>query len=117
MDAVRKIFEAEQLAERLHAEEFTLSTTPVDAGAAFGTVRFSTSGKNAENNGSVLLEQAEAAGLTPQYGCRMGICFSCTAVRRTGCTRNVRTGETNSDPDQAIQLCINVPVGDVTIDI
>ncbi|MGW4771615.1 ferredoxin reductase [Nocardia sp. NPDC004278] len=117
MDAVRKIFEAERLDHRLHAEEFTLSTTPVDADEAFGTVSFTASGRTAENNGAVLLEQAEAAGLTPEYGCRMGICFSCTAVRRTGCTRNVRTGETDSDPDQPIQLCINAPVGDVEIDI
>lgn len=117
MAAVRKIFEAEQLSDRLHAEEFTLPTTPVDADEAFGTVSFAVSGKSAENNGAVLLEQAEAAGLTPAYGCRMGICFSCTAVRRTGCTRNVRSGETNSDPDQPIQLCINAPIGDVEIDI
>ncbi|WP_433599158.1 ferredoxin reductase [Nocardia sp. CA-135953] len=117
MDAVRKIFEAEQLDARLHTEEFTLSSTPVDADEAVGTVSFSASGRSAENNGAVLLEQAEAAGLTPEYGCRMGICFSCTAVRRSGCTRNVRTGETDSDPDQPIQLCINAPVGDVDIDI
>ncbi|MFI7665815.1 ferredoxin reductase [Nocardia sp. NPDC049526] len=117
MDAVRKIFEAERLDARLHTEEFTLSSTPVDADEAFGTVSFSASGRSAENNGAVLLEQAEAVGLTPEYGCRMGICFSCTAVRRSGCTRNVRTGETDSDPDQPIQLCINAPVGDVDIDI
>jgi hypothetical protein len=47
----------------------------------------------------------------------MGICFSCTAVRRSGCTRNLRTGETDSDPDQPIQLCISAPVGDVEVDI
>lgn len=117
MAAVRKIFETEQLDERLHTEEFALSAAPIDADAAVGTVSFSASGRSAENNGAVLLEQAEAAGLTPEYGCRMGICFSCTAVRRTGCTRNVRTGETDSDPDQPIQLCINAPVGDVDIDI
>ncbi|WP_405161573.1 ferredoxin reductase [Nocardia sp. NBC_01499] len=117
MDAVRKIYEAEQLDDRLHTEEFTLSLTPVDADEAFGTVRFSASGVAADNNGAPLLEQAESAGLTPEYGCRMGICFSCTAVRRTGCTRNLRTGETDSDPDQPIQLCINAPVGDVDIDI
>ena len=43
----------------------------------------------------------------------MGICFSCTQVKTSGCTRNIRTGETDSDPDTEIQLCINVPVGDV----
>jgi hypothetical protein len=47
----------------------------------------------------------------------MGICFSCTQIKTTGCTRNIRTGETDSDPDTEIQLCINVPVGDVALDI
>ncbi|WP_433578455.1 ferredoxin reductase [Nocardia brasiliensis] len=117
MDAVRKIYEAEQLDQRLHSEEFTVSLAPVDAEDAYGTVSFAATGVTADNNGATLLEQAETAGLTPEYGCRMGICFSCTAVRRSGCTRNLRTGETDSDPDQPIQLCINAPVGDVEIDI
>ncbi|WP_067468536.1 ferredoxin reductase [Nocardia amamiensis] len=117
MDAVRTIYHAEQLDDRLHTEEFTLSFAPADAAHAYGTVRFSASGVSAENNGAPLLEQAESAGLRPEYGCRMGICFSCTAVRRSGCTRNLRTGETDSDPDQPIQLCISAPVGDIDIDI
>lgn len=53
----------------------------------------------------------------PEYGCRMGICFSCTALKRSGRTRNVRTGDTHDDPDQPIQLCISAPLGDVDIDI
>ncbi|MEV0251108.1 FAD-binding oxidoreductase [Nocardia sp. NPDC050712] len=117
MAAVRKVYEAEQLDHRLHTEEFTLSLAPVDDSEVHGTVSFSASGVSAANSGATLLEQAEAAGLSPEYGCRMGICFSCTAVRRTGCTRNVRTGETGSDPDQPIQLCISAPVGDVEIDV
>ena len=80
-------------------------------------ISFAASGTSADNTGATLLEQAEAAGLTPEYGCRMGICFSCTQVKTSGCTRNIRTGETNSDPDAEIQLCINVPVGDVAIDL
>ncbi|MGW0247662.1 ferredoxin reductase [Nocardia goodfellowii] len=117
MDAVRKVYEAEQLDDRLHTEEFTLTLAPADDVEVHGTVGFAASGVSVANNGATLLEQAEAAGLSPEYGCRMGICFSCTAVRRTGCTRNVRTGETNSDPDQPIQLCISAPVGDVEIDV
>ncbi len=60
-----------------------------------------------QNTGATLLEQAEAAGLTPEHGCRMGICFTCTQVKTSGCTRNIRTGELNSDPDTEVQLCIN----------
>ncbi|MGQ4619530.1 FAD-binding oxidoreductase [Nocardia sp. R7R-8] len=116
MEAVRTIYAAEQLTDRLHAEEFTLPVAPVDADA-HGTVNFSASGVTARNNGATLLEQAESAGLSPEYGCRMGICLSCTAVRRSGCTRDLRTGATDLDPDRPIQLCISAPVGDVDIDI
>ncbi|WP_280383703.1 ferredoxin reductase [Nocardia wallacei] len=117
MDAVRRVYEAEGLGERLHTEEFTLSTVPMDAADITGSTTFSASGVRSENGGASLLEQAESAGLTPEYGCRMGICFSCTAVRRSGCTRNLRTGELEADDDQPIQLCINAAVGDVDIEI
>ncbi|MBH0777048.1 ferredoxin reductase [Nocardia bovistercoris] len=117
MAAVRAIFEADGLSDRLHAEEFTVALAPTTAEDAHGTVRFTESGVSADNSGASLLDQAESAGLTPEHGCRMGICFSCTAVRRSGCTRDLRTGETDSDPDQPIQLCVNAPVGDVDIAI
>lgn len=116
MRAVRAHYAERGLADRLHVEEFT--TEPVAGpGDASGTVRFAHSGVTAPNSGDTLLAQAEAAGLTPEHGCRMGICFSCTQVKTSGCTRNVRTGETNSDPDTEIQLCINAPVGDVELAI
>jgi stearoyl-CoA 9-desaturase NADPH oxidoreductase len=118
MRAVREHFKGAGLLDRLHVEEFTpqLAAVP-DAQSATGTVRFAGTGTSAPNSGATLLEQAEAAGLTPEYGCRMGICFSCTQIKTTGCTRNIRTGETDSDPDTQIQLCVNVPVGDVELQI
>jgi ferredoxin-NADP reductase len=117
MDAVRDHYERAGIVDRLHTEEFTLSPVSVDAAEATGEVVFARSGTSAENSGASLLEQAEAAGLSPEYGCRMGICFSCTQIKKTGCTRDVRTGELHTDPDTEIQLCINVPVGDVAIDL
>jgi ferredoxin-NADP reductase len=116
MRSVREHYKKLDLLERLHVEEFAPPLAAV-ADDASGTVAFEASGASADNNGATLLEQAEAAGLTPEYGCRMGICFSCTQIKTSGCTRNIRTGETNSDPDTEIQLCINVPVGDVAIKI
>ena len=101
--------------ERLHTEEFTLGASI--RGDAGGTVAFTRSGVTTPNSGATLLEQAEAAGLTPEHGCRMGICFSCTQIKTAGCTRNVRTDDTDSDPDHEIQLCISVPVGDVALDV
>ncbi|MFI5778823.1 ferredoxin reductase [Nocardia sp. NPDC051570] len=117
MTAVRTVFEAEDLGDRVHSEEFTLTTMPVDPAEVSGATTFSASGVRADNSGTSLLEQAENSGLTPEYGCRMGICFSCTAVKRSGCTRDLRTGDLHNDPDQPIQLCISAAVGDVDIEI
>ena len=47
----------------------------------------------------------------------MGICFTCTTVKTAGCTRNLRTGELDTDPDKPIQLCVSAAVGDVTLDL
>ena len=73
--------------------------------------------KVADNTGATLLEQAEAAGLSPDHGCRMGICHTCTTIRRSGCTRDVRTGELDAEPDTRIRICVNAPVGDVAVDL
>ncbi|HEY8826935.1 MAG TPA: ferredoxin reductase [Jatrophihabitantaceae bacterium] len=116
MKSVRALYDGRGLSDRLHSEEFAPAPVLTD-GAATGAVSFERSGRTADNSGATLLEQAEAAGLTPEYGCRMGICFSCTKVKTTGCTRNIRTGDTDADPDTEIQLCISVPVGDVALDL
>lgn len=118
MSAVREVYAGLGLDDALHTEEFTAAAADIpEDGEPAGTVTFAASGVAAGNTGEVLLEQAEAAGLNPDFGCRMGICFTCTAVRRSGCTRNTRTGDLDSEPDQPIQLCINRPVGDVDIDV
>ncbi|MFD4268380.1 ferredoxin reductase [Rhodococcus sp. NPDC058481] len=116
MRGVREHYDRIGLGERLHTEEFAAPVIAADSGA-IGELTFAASGVTAPNSGASLLEQAEAAGLTPEFGCRMGICFSCTAIKTSGCTKNLRTGETDSDPDQPIQLCISAAVGDVAIDI
>ena len=54
---------------------------------------------------------------TPQSGCRMGICHTCTCRKLEGAVRDVRTGEISTAPDELIQICVNAPVGDVTLDI
>ena len=115
MAAVRAHYAAKGIEQTLHTEEFTPPALSAADGTATGSIRFGD--VVVDNSGVTLLEQAEAAGLTPDYGCRMGICFTCTKVKTSGCTRNVRTGETNSDPDVEVQLCISAPVGDVAIDL
>jgi ferredoxin-NADP reductase len=82
-----------------------------------GDVTFTRAGTTAPNAGSTLLEQAEAAGLAPQFGCRMGICFSCTATKSEGTVRNVLTGETSSLPDEEIRICVSTPEGDCSVEL
>ncbi|MFD1815504.1 ferredoxin reductase [Rhodococcus gannanensis] len=115
MGAVRDLYDSRGLTDRLHTEDFAPSLASADD--ADGSVAFAASGICTENSGTSLLEQAESAGLTPDYGCRMGICFTCTTVKTSGCVRNLRTGELDSDPDKPIQLCVNAAVGDVTLDL
>ena len=86
-------------------------------GVAGGEVSFTRSGQKAENTGATLLEQAEAAGLTPEFGCRMGICFSCTKTKTDGTVRNVLTGEESSLPDEEIRICVSAPVGDYSVEL
>ncbi len=57
------------------------------------------------------------AGLKPEFGCRMGICFSCTSRKTEGTVRNVLTGAESALPDEDIQICVTTPVGDVAVDL
>jgi stearoyl-CoA 9-desaturase NADPH oxidoreductase len=115
MDSVRDRYDADGLSERLHTEEFTPPALTFDAADAKGQIRFAHSGKEFPNSGKPLLEQAEDAGLSPEHGCRMGICFSCTKVKTSGQVRNAKSGDVSGEENEEIQLCISVPVGDVEI--
>ena len=67
-----------------------------------------------------MLEQAEAAGLAPEHGCRMGICHTCTRSLTCGTVRNVVTGDLTTAPAEtgvAIRICVSAPVGDAHIDL
>ncbi|MDZ5620853.1 ferredoxin reductase [Nocardioides sp. HM23] len=89
----------------------------VSNGSVEGEISFTRAGTTAANSGATLLEQAEAAGLNPAFGCRMGICFSCTSNKLEGTVRNVLTGETSSLPDEDIRICVSSPEGDCAVEI
>ena len=100
---------------RLRLEHFKPPVPP--SGNAEGDVTFAGSDLRVANSGAPLLEQAEEAGLSPTYGCRMGICFSCTSRKREGTVRNVLSGAESSLPDEDIQICVSAPVGDCVVDL
>jgi ferredoxin-NADP reductase len=116
LDAVRGTW-ANGLERRLHVESFVPPTlTPVGE-AGEGAISFADSGVEVENSGASLLEQAEAAGLSPAYGCRMGICHSCTCRKVSGTHKNLITGEVSSAPGEEIQLCVSAALGDVAVEL
>lgn len=102
--------------DALHVEYFKPPRVAV-GDSVEGEIVFARSGVEAVNTGETLLEQAEAAGLTPEFGCRMGICFSCTARKSEGTVRNILTGETSSLPDEEIRICVSSPAGDCVVDL
>ena len=110
-------------ADRLHVERFQLTpaVTPTDdsgdAAPPTGTVGFATSRTTVANDGRTILEQAEAAGLTPKAGCRMGICHTCIAPKVSGRVRDVRDGRISGCDPEDVQICISAPVGDVELDL
>jgi ferredoxin-NADP reductase len=86
-----------------------------DAQASGGRVSFTDSDLEIDDDGRPLLEQAETAGLTPESGCRMGICHSCTRRKTRGAVKNLITGAVSSAEEEDVQICVSVPVGDVDI--
>lgn len=62
-----------------------------------------------------MLEQLERAGERPASGCRLGVCHSCTRVKRRGTVENLLTGAISSACDEKIQLCVSVAHGDVEL--
>jgi ferredoxin-NADP reductase len=99
----------------VRSESFVPPVFDLSAEASGGSVTFADSGVEVTDNGRPLLEQAEAAGLTPDSGCRMGICHSCTRRKTRGAVKNLITGAVSSAEQEDVQICVSVPVGDVDI--
>jgi ferredoxin-NADP reductase len=104
-------------ADRLRVETFTPPALGSPGQQAEGTLRFLRSRSEMPIAAGTLLEQAEAAGLDPAYGCRMGICHTCTCRKATGAVRNLRSGEVSTEEDEDIQLCVSVPAGNVALEL
>ena len=117
MDSVRALYDEAGAPDRFHQEAFTLPILIGESGTGGGIVRFGASDLTVESDGRPLLDQAEAAGLSPQHGCRMGICHTCTRSLACGTVRDAVTGELTTGTDVDIRVCVSVPVGDVEIDL
>jgi ferredoxin-NADP reductase len=117
MDSFRSIYEGQSLGAQLHTESFTLAQFVTEAGDVAGELTLGRSGARIRSDGRPILDQAEAAGLSPASGCRMGICHTCVCPLTSGAVRNLMTGEITDSPGQSVRICISAPVGDTTIDL
>ncbi len=109
VDAVR------EHCDNVHSESFVAPALDLPAEPSGGRVTFADSSIDIVDDGRPLLEQAESAGLNPESGCRMGICHTCTRRKTSGVVRNLTTGAVSTAPDEDVQICVSVPVGDVDI--
>lgn len=114
MSATTKILdELDFSPSHLHQENFT-----ADSGALLSSVEtlkhsaqltFSNSNLSAQSAPSrTILEEAETRGLSPSYGCRMGICRTCLCQKGSGVTVNILTGEESGEGPEYILPCISV---------
>jgi stearoyl-CoA 9-desaturase NADPH oxidoreductase len=109
VDAVRAV------CTNVSSESFVPTPFVVPDAPSGGRITFRDSAIESTDDGRPLLEQAEAAGLTPKSGCRMGICHTCTRRKHRGAVRNLTTGAVSTADEEDVQICVSVPVGDVDL--
>lgn len=114
MKATRQIWQKRGWSAQLTQESFLPVTVSDDAQAV--PVNFRRSMQEFEGRGN-LLASAEAAGLKPSFGCRMGICNTCVCTKVSGAVRNQLTGEINDQNNVQIKLCVSEAVSPVEIDL
>lgn len=110
-------------AERIHTEKFfsTLRWNAIDDGKRADSrtfaIRFERSGVEAQwsEGDPTLLEIAEQAGISADYGCRFGACLACS-------TRVVKGAVKYADPEIVPKpgetlICCAVPTSDLVLDL
>jgi stearoyl-CoA 9-desaturase NADPH oxidoreductase len=118
VEAAEVIWEAAGVLDRLHIERFRPTFAPSSDEDGGGVVSFAISGGEAVADGNTpLLDVAEAAGLSPKHGCRMGICHTCVVRLSSGSVCDLRDGRIQSDEGDFVQICVSAPRGDVALDL
>lgn len=118
LEAVETLWARSGKSAQLSTERFLAKLAPVAEDACGGTLRFVTSGGECSSDGKTsMLVTAEAAGLAPAHGCRMGICHGCTVTLKSGQVRDLRDGRVFGEEDDLIQICVCAPAGDVAIEL
>jgi ferredoxin-NADP reductase len=116
LDAVEEHWESHDLDDQLHLERFSLQVG--SDGGEGGSITFQNTGKEIEVDGATtVLEAGEQVGVGMPYGCRVGICHTCTVTKISGTVRDLRNGDEYDQPNEQVQTCVTVPVGACTLNI
>ena len=113
MKAVNELWDKKGAADKLTQERFL--APEADENAESFPVLFRQKQKEFESQGN-LLASAEAAGLKPAYGCRMGVCNTCVCEKVSGKVRNQLTGKISDQQGEQIKLCISEALSPLVID-
>ncbi|MGI8727534.1 MAG: ferredoxin reductase [Solirubrobacterales bacterium] len=101
-------------AERFNVERFQKKLTESDGEG--GTVKFLKSEVEASSDGTTpILEVGENEGLNLDFGCREGICHTCTCELVSGRVRDLTSGKVHGEEGATIRICINAPEGPVEV--
>ena len=105
--------------DKLHLERFQPIIGREGGGeGAGGTIHFLESEIETRcDGGTPILVAGEEAGATLPYGCRIGICHTCTGTLKSGRLRDLRTGEVADLAGQVVRTCVNTAEGDIEIEL
>jgi len=117
MDSVRAAWSDAGHAANLRFEFFGLPPRAAESGLPEMIEASRSSRTFVAAAGQSLLEAAEAAGLRPAHGCRIGICHTCKCRKVSGVVEDLRDGRLSDEPGEMIQLCVSTARSPVTLEL
>ncbi len=117
MGAVSKVWAEKGISQQLTQEVFGFARINSDVAANEMQITLRRSQQVMLNSKASLLESAEAAGARPVYGCRMGMCKTCSCTKVSGVVRDLVTGAIDDQPNTQIRICVTEPLSAVVLDI
>lgn len=117
MGAVTKVWAEQGISEKLTQEVFGLPVVDPNKPINEMPITLRRSQQLLLNTKPTLLESAEAGGAKPAYGCRIGMCKTCSCTKVSGVVRDVVTGAIDDQPNTQIRICVTEALSPVTLDI
>lgn len=68
-------------------------------------------------NNQPILAALQAAGINRPYGCRMGVCNTCSCRKVKGISQNLLSGDSAHEEEAALKICISSATSNIELDI